>query len=108
MCYLNYLHLSCQIWKVSYFQYFDILVYKILVTTDPIELKFSGIREGVNKTSSFKVSKQSNMFKEKSKNMEFWELRAIGMSYGLVVLLFNQQIPENLNIKAQSARYYIL
>ena len=31
------------------FLIFNILAYEISVTTEPIELKFSGIREGVNK-----------------------------------------------------------
>ena len=36
---INFLHLSCQK---------KLCIYEILETTYPIELKFSGIREGVN------------------------------------------------------------
>ena len=61
MCYLNYLHLSCQN------KNFNILVYEISETTYPIELKFSGIREGVNKLAVLKVSEQFNKFEEKCK-----------------------------------------
>ena len=83
ICYLNYLHLSCQN------KIFNILIYKILETTYPIELKFTGIREG-SITSGFKVSEQSNKFEEKCQNMEFWEISTIGMSYGPVRTRFNQ------------------
>ena len=65
-CYLNYLHLSCQ---NKIFFSFNILVYEILVTTCPIELKFSGIREGVNKLAVLKF--QSNM-SSLSKNAKIW------------------------------------
>ena len=40
--------------------------------------------------------------------MELWEINTLGTSYGLAVLLFNHQIPENLVIKAYTARYCIL
>ena len=40
---VNYVHLSCQ---NENFLIFNILAYEISVTTEPIELKFSGIREG--------------------------------------------------------------
>ena len=63
MCYLNYLHLSCQN------KIFNILVYKISETTYPIELKFSGIREGVNKLAVLKF--QSNPINLR-KNVKIW------------------------------------
>ena len=46
------------------FLIFKILTYEISKTTEPIELKFSGIREGVNKLPVFKVSEQSNKFEK--------------------------------------------
>ena len=80
---------SCQKWNFSQFQDFDILTYEISKTTEPIELKFSGVTEGINKLAVLKVSKQSDKFEEKSKNMELWEINTLGTSYGLAVLLFN-------------------
>ena len=47
-----------KLFLLSMFQYFDILTYKISKTTELIELKFSGIRDGVNKLAVLKF--QSN------------------------------------------------
>ena len=80
-CYLNYLHLSCQ---NENFPIFNILAYEISETTYLIELKFSGIRERVNKLAVLKISEQSIKFEEKCQNMEFWEVSTIGMSCGPV------------------------
>ena len=74
----------------SHFQDFDILTYEISKTTEPIELKFSGFREGVNKLAVLKFQSNLNKFEEKSKNMEFWEINTLGTAYGLAALLFNQ------------------
>ena len=57
---------------------------KISKTIELIELKFSGIREGVNKLAVFKVSQQSEKIEEKVLNWEFWETTTIGIVYGLV------------------------
>ena len=70
--------------KLFHFQDFHILTYEISKTTEPIDLKFSGIREGINKLAVFKVSEQSNKFEENCRNMEFWEISTIGILYGLV------------------------
>ena len=51
--------------KNENFPIFNILAYEISETTFPIELKFSGVREGVNKLADFKVSEQSIKFAEK-------------------------------------------
>ena len=85
-CYLNYLHLSCQNKK----KIFNILVYKISETTYPIELKFSGFREGVNKLAVLKFQSNPDKFEEKCQNMEFWEISNIGISYSPVGTRFNQ------------------
>ena len=56
--------------KLSFFfQDFDILTYEILKTTEPIELKFSGITEGVNKLAVLKF--QSNLISLR-KNLKIW------------------------------------
>ena len=44
---------------------FQILTCEISENTELIELKLSGIIEGINKTSGFKVSKQSDKIKYK-------------------------------------------
>ena len=66
-CYLNYLHLSCQ--NRIFFFFLNILVYEISVTTCPFGLKFSGIREGVNKLTVLKF--QSNMSSLRE-NVKIW------------------------------------
>ena len=81
MCYLNYLHLSCQ---NENFLIVNILTYEISETTYPIELKFSGMREGVNKLAVLKFQSNPKSLRKNLKNMEFWEISTIGMSYGLV------------------------
>ena len=48
---------------------FDILTYEISKTTEPIELKFSGVREGVNKLAVLKF--QSNPISLR-KNPKIW------------------------------------
>ena len=63
---------------------FNILAYEIWVTTEPIELKFSGIREGVNKLAVLKFKSNPDKFKEKSKNMEFYENNIIDVFFSLV------------------------
>ena len=68
-CFLNYLLLSCQKKKNENFHNFNILAYEILVTTDLIELKCSGIREGVNKLGDLKF--QSNLISLR-KNAKIW------------------------------------
>ena len=75
--------------KFSYFQYFDILTYKISKTTEPIELKFSGIREGVNKLAVLKFQSNLISLRKNFKNMEFWEVSTIGIFYGPVRTRFN-------------------
>ena len=56
------------------FLIFNILAYKISVTTEPIELKFSGIREGVNKLAVLKF--QSNLISLR-KNLKIWNSKKI-------------------------------
>ena len=76
--------------ELSEIRIFNILIYEISEITYLIELKFSGIREGVNKLAVFKVSEQSNKFEGKCQNMKFWEISTIGMSYGPVGTIYNQ------------------
>ena len=56
------------------FLIFNILAYEISVTTEPIELKFSGIREGVNKLVVLKF--QSNPISLR-KNVKIWNSEKI-------------------------------
>ena len=56
------------------FLIFNILAYEISVTTEPIELKFSGIREGVNKLAVLKF--QSNLISLR-KNLKIWNSKKI-------------------------------
>ena len=48
---------------------FQYLIYKISVTTYPIELKFSGIREGVNKLAVLKFHSNPTSLR---KNVKIW------------------------------------
>ena len=62
---------------------FQVLTCEISETTESIELKLSGIIEGVNKLAVLKF--QSNPIRLKKKlNWEFWEITTIGIVYGLV------------------------
>ena len=55
--------------KNENFPIFNILAYEISETTYPIELKFSGIREGVNKLAVLKFQSNSSSLQ---KNVKIW------------------------------------
>ena len=55
--------------KLFHFQDFHILTYETSKTTEPIDLKFSGIREGINKLAVLKF--QSNPISLR-KIVEIW------------------------------------
>ena len=82
------MHLSCQ---NENFLIFSILAYEISVTTELIELKFSGIREGVNKLAVLKF--QSNLISLR-KNLKIWNSKKITSQmyslalYGLYKIVF--------------------
>ena len=63
------LHLHLKIFSFSIFWHTE-----ISVTTEPIELKFSGIREGVNKLVVLKF--QSNLISLR-KNLKIWNSKKI-------------------------------
>ena len=67
------MYLSCQN------ENFQVLTCEISETTESIELKLSGIIEGINKLGSFKVSKQSDKIKYKISNKEFWVSITLGL-----------------------------
>ena len=75
--------------KLSYFHYFDILTYEISKTTELSKLKFSGIREGVNKLAALKFQSNPISLRKNFKNREFWEVNTIGIFYGPVRTRFN-------------------
>ena len=60
--------------KIFSFSIQCILAYEISVTTELIELKFSGIREGVNKLAVLKF--QSNQISLR-KNVKIWNSEKI-------------------------------
>ena len=55
--------------KNENFPIFNILAYEILETTYPIELKFSGVREGVNKLAVLKFQSNPSSLQ---KNVKIW------------------------------------
>ena len=76
----------------------NIFTCEISKTTEPIELKFSGVIEGVHKLAVLKFQNNPIRLNIKAKIRKFWVHIRLVLCYGLVRTRISHWIPENLYI----------